>query len=253
MRPSPTTFLAALCLLAAGLALMSCAGETGPDTGPRPATTSGNMEELRMRMVEEQIAARGITNEAVLEAFRTVPRHLFVPKDVQPMAYNDGAQPIGFGQTISQPYIVALMTDLARPSREARVLEVGTGSGYQAAILGQLFGDVYTIEILTELGRRAKRTLADQGYENVQVRVGDGYDGWPEEAPFDAIVVTAAPSTIPRPLMEQLAEGGRLVIPVGERTRGQDLMVLTRHGDDYQRKLVTGVLFVPMTGKAQEE
>ncbi len=251
MHRSPTPILVALCLLAAGLGLMSCAGEAGPDNGRKPATTSGNMEELRMRMVEEQIAARGITNEAVLDAFRAVPRHLFVPRDIQPMAYDDGAQPIGFGQTISQPYIVALMTDLARPSREARVLEVGTGSGYQAAILGKLFGDVYTIEILPELGRRAKRTLADQEYSNVTVRIGDGYDGWPEEAPFDAIVVTAAPSTIPRPLMEQLAQGGRLVIPVGAGS--QDLMVLTRDGDEYRREPVTGVRFVPMTGKAQEE
>jgi protein-L-isoaspartate(D-aspartate) O-methyltransferase len=211
------------------------------------------MEELRMRMVEQQIAARGIRNEAVLEAFRTVPRHLFVPSHVQPFAYDDGAQPIGFGQTISQPYIVALMTDLAQPSREGRVLEVGTGSGYQAAILGELFQDVFTIEILPELGRRAERILADQQYSNVKVRIGDGYDGWPDEAPFDAIVVTAAPPSIPRPLMEQLAEGGRLVIPVGERTAGQDLMVLTRHGDDYRRNLVTGVRFVPMTGKIEEK
>jgi len=251
MHRSHTLILVATCLLAACLALSSCAGEAVPDPGPKPALPSEPMEDLRMRMVDEQIAARGITNEAVLEAFRTVPRHLFVPSSVQHLAYADGAQVIGFGQTISQPYIVALMTDRARPSREARVLEVGTGSGYQAAILGELFGDVYTIEILPELGRRAKRTLADQEYTNVTVRIGDGYDGWPEEAPFDAIVVTAAPSTIPRPLMEQLAEGGRLVIPVGDRS--QDLMVLTRHGDDYDRELVAGVLFVPMTGKAQTE
>jgi protein-L-isoaspartate(D-aspartate) O-methyltransferase len=248
MHPSRT-----LILVATGLALVSCTGEAGPANGRNPATTSGNMEELRMRMVEDQIAARGITTEAVLTAFRTVPRHLFVPSSVQHRAYEDGAQPIGFGQTISQPYIVALMTDLARPSRDRRVLEVGTGSGYQAAILGELFGDVFTIEILPELGRRAERTLVDQKYDNVRVRVGDGYDGWPEEAPFDAIVVTAAPSTIPRPLMEQLADGGRLVIPVGERTRGQDLMVVTRQGDDYRRELVAGVLFVPMTGKIEDE
>ncbi len=241
----------AACLIAAGLALLSCAGEAGPDSGRPPAATSGAMEELRMRMVEEQIAARGISNEAVLEAFRKVPRHLFVPPSVRPLAYADGAQSIGLGQTISQPYIVALMTDLARPSPDARVLEVGTGSGYQAAILGELFGDVYTIEILPELGRRAERTLAEQQYANIRVRIGDGYDGWPEEAPFDAIVVTAAPSTIPRPLMEQLAQGGRLVIPVGSGS--QDLVVLTRDGDGYRRELVTGVRFVPMTGKAQEE
>ena len=253
MRRSKTLFTVAISLMVAGLALMSCAGGAVPEEGDRPAAPSGTMEGLRMRMVEEQIAARGITNEAVLEAFRKVPRHLFVPRSVQPFAYDDGPQPIGFGQTISQPYIVALMTELAQPSREARVLEVGTGSGYQAAVLGELFGDVYTIEILPELGRRAERILADQQYDNVRVRIGDGYDGWPEEAPFDAIVVTAAPSTIPRPLMEQLAEGGRLIIPVGERARGQDLMVLTRHGDDYRRELKTAVRFVPMTGKAEQE
>ncbi len=250
-NPARLLVVVATCLMAAVLALASCAGEAVPDTGRPPAPASGTMEELRMRMVEEQIAARGIRNEAVLQAFRTVPRHRFVPEVQQANAYQDRPLSIGLGQTISQPYIVALMTDLARPSRDARVLEVGTGSGYQAAILGELFGDVYTIEILPELGRRAEMTLADQKYENVQVRIGDGYDGWPEEAPFDAIVVTAAPPTIPRPLMEQLAQGGRLVIPVGSGS--QDLVVLTRDGDDYRRELVTGVRFVPMTGKAQDE
>jgi len=202
-----------------------------------------------MDMVERQIKARGITNETVLDAFRTIRRDLFVPESERASAYSDHPLPIGFGQTISQPYIVALMTNLAKPSPEGKVLEVGTGSGYQAAILGKLFGEVFTIEILPELGRRAEKTLADQGFKNVHVRIGDGYDGWPEEAPFEAIVVTAAPETIPRPLMEQLADGGRLVIPVG--TGSQDLVVLTRNDDSYHRELVTGVRFVPMTGKAQ--
>ena len=244
-------FALSIILLAFAMAATACNGK-GADDQDRPQTSSsGSWEENRVRMVEQQIKARGITDEAVLDAFRTVPRHEFIPAAEQSHAYEDRPLPIGFGQTISQPYIVALMTDLSRPSPSARVLEVGTGSGYQAAILGELFGHVFTIEILPKLGRRAEETLMDQGYDNVHVRVGDGYDGWPEEAPFDAIVVTAAPATIPRPLMEQLADGGRLVIPVGSGS--QDLVVLTRNGDDYQRKLVTGVRFVPMTGKAQEK
>ena len=238
-------------LLALAVMTTACTGNGTADPDRSQPSSQGTWEDLRVQMVEQQIKARGITNESVLAAFTNVPRHKFVPKNEQSHAYEDRPLTIGLGQTISQPYIVALMTDRSVPSESAKVLEVGTGSGYQAAILGELFGEVFTIEILPELGRRAETTLADQGYKNVHVRVGDGYDGWPEEAPFDAIVVTAAPETIPRPLMEQLADGGRLVIPVGSGS--QDLVVLTRTGDDYSRELVTGVRFVPMTGKAQEK
>ena len=209
-----------------------------------------SFETLRQDMVEDQIYARGVRDQRVLDAMARVPRELFVPEDLKPFAYEDRPLPIPSGQTISQPYIVALMTDLARPSRSARVLEVGTGSGYQAAILGELFKDVYTIEILPELGRRAEQTLAAQEYENVKVRIGDGYDGWPEEAPFEAIVVTAAPAEIPQPLLDQLAPGGRLVIPVGSYS--QDLVLVTRTEDGFERRSVSPVRFVPMTGKAEE-
>jgi protein-L-isoaspartate(D-aspartate) O-methyltransferase len=251
MTPRKNQFVLSILLLALAMLAAACDGK-GPDNQPTPqSSTSETWEENRVRMVERQIKARGITAEPVLNAFRNVPRHEFIPVSEQSHAYEDRPLPIGFGQTISQPYIVALMTDLSGPSDSAKVLEVGTGSGYQAAILGELFGQVFTIEILPKLGRRAEETLLKQGYSNVHVRVGDGYDGWPEEAPFDAIVVTAAPETIPRPLMEQLADGGRLVIPVGSGS--QDLVVLTRSGDDYHRELVTGVRFVPMTGKAQEK
>lgn len=178
-------------------------------------------------MVEEQIAGRGVENAAVLDALRQVPRHLFIPESVRDQAYEDFPLPIGEGQTISQPYIVALMTQLADLGPEDKVLEIGTGSGYQAAVLSRLAREVYSIEILEPLGRRAAGTLQRLGYDNVHVRVGDGYGGWPEEAPFDAILVTAAaPDQPPPPLEEQLKVGGRMVIPVGKYF--QDLVVLTR-------------------------
>jgi protein-L-isoaspartate(D-aspartate) O-methyltransferase len=173
-------------------------------------------DEQRARMVRTQIAARGISNERVLEAMRAVPRHLFVPEIMRADAYRDGPLPIGSGQTISQPYIVAAMTELVDPKAGDRVLEIGTGSGYQAAVLSGLVEKVYSIEILPELAERARRALAALGYENVVVVTGDGYKGLPEEAPFDGIVVTAAPKEVPKPLLEQLRVGGRLVIPVGE-------------------------------------
>ena len=205
----------------------------------------------RERMVATQIAARGVKDPCVLEAMRAVPRERFVPADQRPLAFADGPLAIGQGQTISQPYIVALMTELARPSPSTRVLEVGTGSGYQAAVLAACAGEVYTIEILPELGRRAEGLLKELGVANVHVRIGDGYDGWPEAAPFDAIVVTAAPDSIPKPLLEQLKVGGRLVIPVG--TWNQDLVVVTRTADGYRRESVIPVRFVPMTGKAEQD
>jgi protein-L-isoaspartate(D-aspartate) O-methyltransferase len=208
----------------------------------------------RERMVEE-IRARGVTDPEVLAAVAAVPRHLFVPEPERREAYEDHPLPIGNGQTISQPYMVALMTSLLdlHPGQHPgqRVLEVGTGSGYQAAVLSRLAADVYSIEILAPLGKRAQSTLAELGYRNVHLRIGDGYKGWPDAAPFDAIIVTAAPPHIPEPLIAQLKTGGRMVIPVGDTL--QDLLVLTKRADGgYDTAKVMPVLFVPMTGEAQK-
>ena len=205
----------------------------------------------RERMVATQIVPRGVKDRCVLEAMRAVPRERFVPSAQRPNAFADAPLPIGEGQTISQPYIVALMTELARPSPGHRVLEVGTGSGYQAAVLAACVGEVYTVEILPGLGRGAEALLKELGVANVRVRIGDGYDGWPEAAPFDSIVVTAAPDAIPQPLLDQLKVGGRLVIPVG--TGYQDLLVVTRTADGFRRESVIPVRFVPMTGKAERD
>ncbi|NIV45674.1 MAG: protein-L-isoaspartate(D-aspartate) O-methyltransferase [Gammaproteobacteria bacterium] len=215
-----------------------------------PEQSDDRWQPMREAMVTRQIEARGIRDPAVLAALRRVPRHRFVPEARQDEAYRDHPLPIGHGQTISQPYIVALMTELVEPRPEMKVLEVGTGSGYQAAVLAECVGHVFTIEILPELSRRSSALLAKLGYDNVHTRIGDGYDGWPDEAPFDAIVVTAAPPEIPQPLLEQLAVGGRLVIPVGRGT--QDLVVVTRSERGFSRRVVTPVRFVPMTGKADE-
>jgi protein-L-isoaspartate(D-aspartate) O-methyltransferase len=202
----------------------------------------------RERMVSGQIAARGVRDPRVLEALRTVPRHLFVPVAVRSGAYEDHPLSIGEGQTISQPYIVALMTELARPAPGDRALEVGTGSGYQAAILSGLVKEVFTMEILEPLGAGAARTLKQLGYANVRVRVGDGYEGWPEEAPFDIILVTAAPEKIPPPLLEQLAKGGRMVIPVGPIHDVQNLQLLEKDSEGrIHTRDVLPVRFVPLT------
>jgi len=183
---------------------------------------------------------------------RTVPRHEFVPEAWRPFAYDDGPLPIGHKQTISQPYIVAVMTELAALPENGRVLEVGTGSGYGAAVLAHVTKDVYTIEILEPLANHARDTLKRLGYTNVQVRHGDGYRGWPEHAPFDAILVTAAPEKVPEPLKEQLKIGGRLVLPVGIRNQRQELRVITRTRQGFRDEFVFGVKFVPMTGEAEE-
>ena len=205
---------------------------------------------LRERMVSSQIEARGVRDPGVLAAMRKVQRHLFVPEPLRDRAYGDHPLPIGEGQTISQPYIVALMTETIRPDPAMQVLEIGTGSGYQAAILAELCKQVYTIEIVESLGRRAEQVLSGL-YENVHVRIGDGYQGWPEAAPFDAIIVTCAPTDIPRPLADQLKEGGRMVIPVG-KSRSQELIVLTKKDGRLERQAIIPVRFVPMvdrTGK----
>ncbi len=205
----------------------------------------------RMSMVKYQIERRGISDPSVLEAMRKVPRHLFVPPEARGSAYGDYPLPIGQGQTISQPNIVALMTSVIEPRQGMKVLEIGTGSGYQAAVLAECVDRVYTIEIVPELGQQAASLLERLGYDTVHVRVGDGFDGWPDEAPFDAVVVTAAPDEIPQPLLDQLAVGGRLVIPVG--VYAQELVLVTRTERGYDRKKVTDVRFVPMTGKAIED
>ena len=208
------------------------------------------LERERERMVEEQIVARGVRDPRVLAALRAVPRHEFVPPAERGHAYEDRPLPIGAGQTISQPYIVAVMTELLGLDGDERVLEIGTGSGYQAAVLARLAREVYTIEIVPELASRAEADLRRLGFENVHVRQGDGYRGWPEEAPFDAIVVTAAPEHVPKPLVEQLAVGGRLVLPVGDLY--QDLVRITRDAAGVHEERLLGVRFVPMTGAAQD-
>jgi protein-L-isoaspartate(D-aspartate) O-methyltransferase len=205
---------------------------------------------VRAEMVDQQIAGRDVTDEKVLAAMRAVPRHEFVPEQWREFAYDDSPLPIGLGQTISQPYIVAVMTELAAVPEGGRVLEVGTGSGYGAAVLAQVASHVYTIEILEPLAERAKATLARLGYDNVTVRAGDGYRGWPEQAPFDAIVVTAAPLEVPEPLKQQLKVGGRLVLPVGARGGRQELKLITRTRQGFREETVFGVKFVPMTGEA---
>ncbi|MCC6850568.1 MAG: protein-L-isoaspartate(D-aspartate) O-methyltransferase [Deltaproteobacteria bacterium] len=198
-------------------------------------------------MVDEQIAARGVADPAVLAAMRRVPRHEFVPAPRRAEAYGDHPLPIGAGQTISQPYIVALMTELAAAGPRARVLEIGTGSGYQAAVLAALGADVYTIEIVPSLAASAAATFARLGYRSIHARQGDGYHGWPEAAPFAAIVVTAAPPSPPPALIEQLAPGGRLVVPIG--VADQELQVYEKGADGGVRvRRVTPVRFVPMTG-----
>lgn len=203
----------------------------------------------RERMVAEQIEARAVRSPAVLQAMRAVPRHLFVPADLAPFAYTDRPLPIGEGQTISQPYIVAVMTELLDVHRADRVLEIGTGSGYQAAVLARLAHTVYTMEIVRPLGEQAARRLATLGYKNVEVRVGNGYLGWPEQAPFDGILLTAAPEKIPQPLIDQLKKGGRLVAPVGGYA-DQELVVLEKSSSGrITTRKVLPVAFVPMVNR----
>jgi protein-L-isoaspartate(D-aspartate) O-methyltransferase len=203
-----------------------------------------DMTRKREEMVQRQIERRGIQSARVLEALRAVERHRFVPLDVEGEAYDDYPLGIGYGQTISQPYIVALMSEAIDPQPHQRVLEIGTGSGYQAAVLSLLVKAVYSIEIVEELGEAAAERLASLGYDNVRVRIGDGYQGWPEEAPFDAIVVTAAPPEVPQALVDQLADGGRMVIPVG--TNYQELLLIEKHGGVVTQRVITAVRFVPM-------
>jgi protein-L-isoaspartate(D-aspartate) O-methyltransferase len=204
-------------------------------------------ESQRIAMVSRQIEARGVNDQKVLSVMQQIPRHLFIPKNVREFAYDDTALPIGYDQTISQPYIVGFMSEQLNADTSHVVLEIGTGSGYQAAVLSQLVKEVYTIEIISELGNRAAATLKELGYENVMVRIGDGYQGWPEKAPFDRIIVTAAPEIIPPKLIEQLKPGGRMVIPKGSRWFGQDLLVVDKnHDNTIKIKKTLPVIFVPM-------
>jgi protein-L-isoaspartate(D-aspartate) O-methyltransferase len=235
--------IVAQCLLFAATVITGCGQQTPP---------SVDFAAQRRQMVEQQLKPRGIKNERVLEAMARVPREEFVPADARRDAYQDGPLPIGFNQTISQPYIVAFMTEQLRPDPTDRVLEIGTGSGYQAAILAELVADVYSIEIVEPLAKTAEAALQRLGYKKVHLKVGDGYQGWPEEAPFDAIIVTCAPDKVPRPLIDQLKESGRMVIPVGERF-AQQLYLLERKNGQLTESATLPVRFVPMLREQKKQ
>lgn len=205
----------------------------------------------REQMVAQQIESRGVSDKLVLKAMRKTPRHEFVPEDMKRFAYMDNPQPIGEKQTISQPYIVALMTELLELKGGEKVLEIGTGSGYQAAVLAEIAGEVYTIEIIESLAKSAEERLQRMGYKNVIVKWGDGYQGWEEHAPFDHVIVTAAPDHVPQPLVDQLKVGGTMVIPVGDYF--QELKLLTKTESGVEEKSIIPVRFVPMTGEAQQK
>lgn len=206
-----------------------------------------NPEKEREQMVQEQIEKRGVKDKATLAAMRKVPRHLFVPSDMAGNAYQDRPLPIGYGQTISQPYIVAYMTEIIQPQPSDKVLEIGTGSGYQAAVLAEIVKQVFTIEIVEPLGKQATTRLTKLNYKNVQTKNGDGYYGWKENAPFDAIVVTAAAEHIPPPLVQQLKDGGKMIIPVGSPFMTQQLMLVEKTGGKMRTKSMLPVRFVPLT------
>jgi protein-L-isoaspartate(D-aspartate) O-methyltransferase len=224
-------------------------------SSPKAATWDEprKMRQRRLDMVSRQIEARGVRDREVLKAMRSVPRHLFVPEALQERAYFDSPLPIDAGQTISQPYIVALMTELLELKPQQKILEIGTGSGYQAAVLATLVDEVFSIEIKEILHHQATERLVELGYGNVRTRHGDGYFGWEEEAPFDGIMITASVDHVPPPLLEQLADGGKIVLPLGHPFSFQNLVVVTKKGEDYLLRQITGVLFVPMTGKALEK
>jgi protein-L-isoaspartate(D-aspartate) O-methyltransferase len=235
-----------LAVLIAALVLLVAAD------GPLAAQSREEFDHARQRMVSQFIEKEGIKNPRVLDAMRTVPRHDFVPLMLRPKAYVDAAWSIGYKQTISPPFVVAYMTEALDPRPTDRVLEIGTGSGYQAAILSLLVKEVYSIEIVEPLGRMAERRLKHLGYKNVKTKVGDGYLGWPEYAPFDKIIVTCSPENVPKPLVEQLREGGRMIIPLGERFH-QDIYLLEKKQGKLVRKQLIPTLFVPMTGRSEKE
>ena len=204
----------------------------------------------REELVYQTIEQRGVKHQAVLKSMKTVPRHSFVPENIIARAYDDRPLGIGYGQTISQPYIVAYMTEAIDPKPEYKVLEVGTGSGYQAAVLAEIIKEVYTIEIIPELGNAATTRLKKLGYNNVKVKVADGYFGWPENGPYDAIVVTAAAEFVPPPLLEQLKEGGKIIIPIGSPYMNQNLMLIEKKGKKVTTKSLLPVVFVPFTRRS---
>lgn len=218
-------------------------GCTDPEASPPDLTSQ------RKAMIKDHLEARGISDPVTLSAMRAVPRHEFVPARLRDEAYADYPLPIGHGQTISQPYIVAFMTEAIRPRPGEKILEIGAGSGYQAAVLAQAGAEVYTVEIVPPLAELARHNLARLGFRNAHVLAGDGYRGWPEHAPFDAIIVTCAPDRIPPDLIAQLRDGGRMIIPVGGGMN-QDLILLRKHGDQIEQQAVLPVRFVPMTGEA---
>ena len=233
------------------VACLAACQEDGPVGKGEGAAQPDSYLEQRNTMVERQLRARDVDDPRVLEAMRRVPRHELVPRHLRDEAYADHPLPIGHDQTISQPYIVAFMTQVLEPRPGDRVLEIGTGSGYQAAVLAELVAEVYTIEIVAPLGERARSDLERLGYDNVHVRIGDGYAGWPEHAPFDAIIVTCAPEDVPQPLVDQLRDGGRMIIPVGNQRHGQELYLLEKRDGEVVRRAILPVRFVPMTGTAQ--
>jgi len=233
-------------LFAAGAVFRICLGDPGLAAG----RDEDPFASKRAAMVEQQVAARGVRDPVVLDALRAVPRHLFVPPELRGEAYSDFPLPIGEGQTISQPYVVAVMTESVALGKKDKVLEVGTGSGYQAAVLSRLAATVYSIEINANLARRAADTLKSLGYTNVHVRSGDGFFGWREEAPFQAIIVTCAVGRVPPRLLEQLAEGGRLVLPLGDSQSYQTLTLITKKNGKPVVRRIFEVRFVPMTGEA---
>lgn len=227
--------------------VIGCNQGSGADT---PMTDPTHQAE-RHAMVEGQIMARGVRDPFVIQAIRHVPRHQFVPGTEQGFSYEDRPLPIGYGQTISQPYIVAYMTEALKLQPTDKVLEIGTGSGYQAAVLAEIASQVFTIEIVEPLARRAEEILSQLGYTNVHVRAGDGYKGWPEESPFEAIILTAAPEHIPQPLLNQLAIGGRLILPMGKFL--QELVLVNRTEEGYKQQVLLPVAFVPMTGESEKD
>lgn len=240
---SPTYRPLIVVLLVMSLSLAGACQSERPESGD-------NWADDRRAMVDNQIKKRGVSDQRLLDALNKVERHLFVPEGYRSQAYADHPLPIGENQTISQPYIVALMTEWLQLDGDEKVLEIGTGSGYQAAVLAELAAEVFTIEIVEPLAKHSENLLDSLGYENVTVRCGDGYAGWAEQAPFDAIIVTCAPPEIPQPLIEQLADGGRMVVPVGDFW--QELVLIEKFGDDIFETNILPVRFVPMTGDGIE-
>ncbi len=254
MRSSPVkitaVFLASLLLVYQGGCATNVFRAQSDDGRDVSATAGNGFAERRQQMVEDQLRARGITDPLVLAAMLKVPRHLFVPPGIVNSAYEDTALPLTLGQTISQPFIVAYMTQALELKGGEKVLEIGTGSGYQAAVLAEIVKEVYTIEIIPELAKHAEEVLTSLGYKNIHFKTGDGYLGWPEMAPFDAITVTAAPDHVPQPLVDQLKRGGRMIIPLGRID--QKLLLIEKGDTGITRRSTIPVRFVPMTGKAMQ-